>query len=85
MDIEYKCGPLILDVDESSQMLRKVQTEYQQLGSIVGTAQKLITKLNQRDLTDKLLIGFGLLVYILVVLYIVKQRLWNPFNLFFSS
>ncbi|CAJ0627214.1 11315_t:CDS:2 [Entrophospora sp. SA101] len=47
------------------------------LTSIIRSSKQLITKLEQSDWTDRLLILFGLLVFCMVVLYILKSRIWN--------
>lgn len=49
--------------------------------SLLQGSKGLIRKLNQRDRIDKLLILFGFFVFLLVVLYIVKKRVWIPFLL----
>ncbi|KAI9138574.1 hypothetical protein BKA69DRAFT_763670 [Paraphysoderma sedebokerense] len=46
---------------------------------VLRTSKNLITKLEQRDWTDKLLIFFAIAVFVLVVLYILKKRVWGSF------
>jgi protein transport protein SEC20 len=49
--------------------------EYHAYDEVLKRGKGLITKLNQADWTDRLLIGFGLLVFSLVVMYILKKRI----------
>ena len=49
--------------------------QYQTYDEVLKRGKNLITKLNQADWTDRLLIGFGLLVFSLVVMYILKKRI----------
>ncbi|KAK9762740.1 Vesicle transport protein S20 [Basidiobolus ranarum] len=65
-------------LDDSSKMLRSTHNEYRGFNSVMRASKQLITKLEQSDWTDRLLILFGLLVFMLVVLYILKKRLWIP-------
>ncbi|KAF9902571.1 Vesicle transport protein S20 [Linnemannia zychae] len=62
-------------IDESSKTLRATVGEYHAYDEVLKRGKTLITKLNQADWTDRLLIGFGLLVFSLVVMYILKKRI----------
>ncbi|KAG0364746.1 Sec20-domain-containing protein [Gamsiella multidivaricata] len=62
-------------IDESSKTLKETVNEYQTYDEVLKRGKNLITKLNQADWTDRLLIGFGLLVFALVVMYILKKRI----------
>ncbi|KAG0257461.1 hypothetical protein DFQ27_005129, partial [Actinomortierella ambigua] len=62
-------------IDDSSRTLRSTVNEYQTYDEVLKRGKHLITKLSQADWTDRLLIGFGLLVFSLVVLYILKKRI----------
>ncbi|KNC98411.1 uncharacterized protein SPPG_06115 [Spizellomyces punctatus DAOM BR117] len=62
--------------DESSRVLSKTVTEYLAFGSVLRTSRQLVTKLQRRDWTDRLLLLFGLLVFTLSVLSILRRRLW---------
>ncbi|GJJ73808.1 protein transport protein SEC20 [Entomortierella parvispora] len=62
-------------IDESSKTLRETVGQYQTYDEVLKRGKNLITKLNQADWTDRLLIGFGLLVFSLVVMYILKKRI----------
>ncbi|KAJ1965387.1 Vesicle transport protein S20 [Dimargaris xerosporica] len=65
-------------LEESSTLVRSALGEHQTLSSLLRTSQLVISKLEQGDLTDRLLLLFGLIVFITVVLYILKKRLWFP-------
>ncbi|KAF9175893.1 hypothetical protein BGX21_010695 [Mortierella sp. AD011] len=65
----------IIELDESSKTLKATVNEYQTYDEVLKRGKNLITKLNQADLMDRLLIGFGLLVFALVVAYIMKKRI----------
>lgn len=62
-------------IDESSKTLRATVGEYHAYDEVLKRGKGLITKLNQADWTDRLLTGFGLLVFSLVVMYILKKRI----------
>ncbi|CAG8596093.1 748_t:CDS:2 [Paraglomus occultum] len=64
-------------LDDSSRTLKIAYTEYRTFSSLVRGSKQLITKLEQSDWTDRLLILFGLLVFVLVVLVILKKRVWD--------
>ncbi|CAG8531334.1 12885_t:CDS:2 [Cetraspora pellucida] len=64
-------------LDESSRALKSTYSEYRGFSSVLRGSKQLITKLEQIDWTDRLLILFGLLVFVLVVLYVLKKRVWN--------
>ncbi|KAI1310502.1 hypothetical protein EDD11_003740 [Mortierella claussenii] len=62
-------------IDESSKTLKATVNEYRTYDEVLKRGKNLITKLNQADWTDRLLIGFGLLLFSLVVMYILKKRI----------
>ncbi|KAF9206138.1 hypothetical protein BGZ49_002965 [Haplosporangium sp. Z 27] len=62
-------------IDDSSKTLKSTVNEYQTYDEVLKRGKNLITKLNQADFMDRLLIGFGLLVFLLVVAYILKKRI----------
>ncbi|KAI8361455.1 Sec20-domain-containing protein [Mortierella sp. GBAus27b] len=62
-------------IDESSRTLRETVNEYRTYDEVLKRGKNLITKLNQADWIDRLLIGFGLLLFSLVVTYILKKRI----------
>ncbi|KAI9019752.1 Sec20-domain-containing protein [Hyaloraphidium curvatum] len=65
-----------LVLDESTQTLGKTTGEYRTYGSLMRTSRELVSRIASRDWTDRLLIFFGLLVFLLTVLYILRRRAW---------
>ncbi|KAJ3169123.1 Vesicle transport protein S20 [Geranomyces variabilis] len=63
-------------LDDSTQVMQKTSNEYRTLSMAVRSSRQLITKLQRRDWTDRLLLLFGLLVFTLTVLSILRRRLW---------
>ncbi|CAG8534860.1 4936_t:CDS:2 [Ambispora gerdemannii] len=61
-------------LEDSSRILKSTYNEFRGFTAVVRGSKQLITKLEQSDWTDRLLILFGLFVFILVVLYILKRR-----------
>lgn len=62
-------------LEMSSQQIVKVHEEYKGLTGIVALSKKLLNKYNRRELTDTLLIFFGLLLFSATVLFIISKRL----------
>ena len=50
--------------------------EYKGQAGLLRTSKQLVTQLMQRNYADKVLLFFGVTVYIVVVLYIFKKRLF---------
>lgn len=74
--LQYKIVDMFtIFIDESSKTLKATVGEYHTYDEVLKRGKGLITKLNQADWTDRLLIGFGLLVFSLVVMYILKKRI----------
>jgi protein transport protein SEC20 len=65
-------------LDESSKLLSSTHQEYEQLQSWLTISKSLLSKLKQRDVIDRILFTFAFLVYFLVVIYVVKKRIWFP-------
>ena len=63
-----------------SEKLRDVGGEYTQYGSTIQTSQNLLKNMQRREKTDRLLLGFGFLFFLLVVAYILKRRLLPFFS-----
>ena len=63
-----------------SEKLRDVGGEYTQYGSALKTSRDLLKTMQRRENTDRMLLGFGFLFFILVVLYILKRRLLPFFS-----
>ena len=62
---------------ESSKTLSGTYSEYQNLGSLVHISKGVITQLEASDWFDRLLLAFGLFLFSMVVLYIIKKRTWD--------
>ncbi|KAF2077922.1 hypothetical protein CYY_000800 [Polysphondylium violaceum] len=69
-----RSSDLLHEINEASKVVDKTLNQQKEYGGRTTEAKSLLTKLKRRDLTDKLLIYFGLLVFFLVVLYIFKAR-----------
>jgi protein transport protein SEC20 len=65
-------------IAETSQGIKQTHDEYQ-IGMRTGLNQgrQILTKLFQRDLTDRVLIFLALMVFLSVVCFILKERLWG--------
>lgn len=59
----------------SSHKLGETKHEMDTISSNVKVSHGLISKFERREITDKLLIFFGLVLFFGVVLYILKKRL----------
>lgn len=59
----------------SSTKIEATKNEMDTIGSSVKIGSRLISKFNRRELTDKVLIFLGLILFFGVVLYILKKRL----------
>lgn len=60
----------------SSNTVTGTMEEFKNMGAHIGTSQKLLSKYNRRQLTDKFLIFLALVFFTATVLYIIKKRLW---------
>jgi len=65
---------------ESSQTVNETKDEFQGMGSIIGQSRRLITKFARREVTDRVLILFAVAFYFSVVLYILRKRVFGPFD-----
>ncbi|ORZ33041.1 Sec20-domain-containing protein, partial [Catenaria anguillulae PL171] len=63
-------------LDSQTRLLKQVNREYNTMTAVIRGARSLLTDLEQRDRTDKLVIGFACLVFVAVVLYILKKRVF---------
>lgn len=75
---------MIFFIAESSQTLKDTKSEMGNFEGVVATARNLITKLGRREFTNNILIMFGLCLFALTCLYILKRRLAWGFNIFGS-
>ncbi|RKO90856.1 Sec20-domain-containing protein [Blyttiomyces helicus] len=61
---------------DSTRVLEQTGGEYRTFESVLKTSKQLVTKLQQRDWTDRLLLLFGLFVFLMSVFSVLKRRLW---------
>ena len=59
----------------SSRKVGETKSEMDTISSNVEVSHRLISKLNRREITDRLLILLGLVLFFGVVLYIIRKRL----------
>ena len=59
----------------SSEVLKDTNKEMKNMTSHIDISSRLITKFGRREVVDKLLIFFGLVLFFSVVIYILKKRL----------
>ncbi|PIL23507.1 hypothetical protein GSI_14819 [Ganoderma sinense ZZ0214-1] len=62
-------------LESSTQNLRSTSSTHDVLDTLMSTSKHLITALEKSDWMDRMLIFAGLLLFVLVVLFILKQRL----------
>ncbi|KAI9202097.1 Sec20-domain-containing protein [Polychytrium aggregatum] len=65
-------------LNDSTALLQKTHTEYSSYDRALRGGRAIITRLKRRDWTDKVMIMFGLLVFCLTVLHIIRKRVWIP-------
>jgi protein transport protein SEC20 len=62
-------------LDSSTATLRSTSVQHDALNSVMSTSKQLITALEKSDWLDRILIISGFLFFLLVVLFILKQRI----------
>ncbi|TDL22865.1 Sec20-domain-containing protein [Rickenella mellea] len=62
-------------LDSSTAILQATSITHDSLNTVMGTSRQLITALEKADWMDRLLIMAGLCFFLLVVLFILKQRI----------
>ncbi|KAI8332478.1 Sec20-domain-containing protein [Chlamydoabsidia padenii] len=62
---------------ESSRTLSGTLSEYDNLGSLLTISKRMITQLETSDWFDRLVLLFGVGIFCLVVLYIIKKRTYD--------
>ncbi|KAG2223497.1 hypothetical protein INT45_001245 [Circinella minor] len=62
---------------DSSRSLRSTHSEYQNFGSLMTISKRLVGQLEAADWWDRLSLLFGLFVFIVVVIYIIKKRTYD--------
>ncbi|KAI9176162.1 Vesicle transport protein S20 [Blastocladiella emersonii ATCC 22665] len=77
MAVELEKSTLLnADLSAQTRLVQKVQHEYTAMTALLRGSKHLLTELKARDRTDKLIIGFACLVFLAVVLYILKKRVF---------
>ncbi|CAI4227483.1 unnamed protein product [Auanema sp. JU1783] len=66
----------------SSAVLAETQSEFESQTTHIQTSNKLLSKYERRELTDKILVTIALIFYALVVYYILQKRVFSKFSLF---
>ena len=59
----------------STSTLESTADEYDKFSSALGAGKATVNKLTRRDYTDMVMIGLGVLCFLLTVLYILKKRI----------
>ena len=82
-------------LDSSTATIRSTSLQHDTLNSVMSTSKQLITALEKSDWLDRILIISGFIFFLLVVLFILKQRIvdrglriafwWTKFLPNFSS
>ena len=62
-------------LDSSTATLRSTSLQHDALNSVMSTSKQLITALEKSDWVDRILIISGFVFFLLVVLFILKQRI----------
>jgi len=58
--------------------MAQTKNEYTSYASVLRTSRSLVSRLQQRDWTDRILLFLGLSFFLLVVFHIVRQRIYIP-------
>jgi len=75
MDSQVKHSEDSTDLlQSSSQQITKIHDEYKGLTGLIAISRKLLNKYNRREITDTLLIFFGLILFFATVIFIVSKR-----------
>ena len=62
-------------LETSSHQIKETHDEFKGLTGIISTSRKLLNKYNRREMTDTLLIFFGLVLFFATVIYIISKRI----------
>jgi hypothetical protein len=65
-------------LDESTKVLEKTHGQYNNLSSEMKTSGTLLTQIHRRDVMDRIIVLFGLFVFLSTVAYILWKRTWIP-------
>ncbi|CAK5273838.1 unnamed protein product [Mycena citricolor] len=78
MDAELKRSVLVSQtLADSTATLKSTSLTHDTLTTVLDTSKHLVTALEKADTLDRLLIGAALVLFILVVLFILKQRIFD--------
>eukprot|EP01028_Stygiella_incarcerata_P006042 TRINITY_DN247_c0_g1_i1.p1 TRINITY_DN247_c0_g1~~TRINITY_DN247_c0_g1_i1.p1 ORF type:complete len:234 (+),score=63.61 TRINITY_DN247_c0_g1_i1:310-1011(+) len=61
-------------LDGDSSVLRETKSEHRTYHSAIMGAHRALDRIRRRDRTDRILISFGFVMFLLVVIYIFKRR-----------
>lgn len=76
MDTQLKQGEESnLVLEGSSQQIKETHEEFKGLTGFINVSRKLLNKYSRRELTDTLLLFFGLILFFATVLYIISKRI----------
>jgi len=62
-------------LEDSSKQLQETQEELKGMAGVIQMSKKLINKYSRRELTDTLLIFFGMVLFFSTVIYIILKRI----------
>ena len=62
-------------LEDSSKLLEETHEELKGMAGVIQISKKLINKYSRRELTDTLLIFFGLVLFFATVIYIILKRI----------
>lgn len=62
-------------LEDSSKQLTETQEELKGMAGVIQMSKKLISKYSRRELTDTLLIFFGLVLFFSTVVYVILKRI----------
>ncbi|TPX36003.1 hypothetical protein SmJEL517_g01795 [Synchytrium microbalum] len=66
----------------STDTLAQTSDRYKVIDSVTDSSKRLVLSMSRRDLIDRGMIVFGLVVFLGVVLHIVRKRIWLPGDAF---
>ncbi len=72
----------IEELAESSSTMKDASEEFKSMGAVIGLSGKLISKYARRENTDRVLILFAASFFFGVVFYILRKRVFGPFDPF---
>ncbi|KAJ3705280.1 hypothetical protein LUZ61_008985 [Rhynchospora tenuis] len=61
--------------DESASILRNAESEYEGHGSLLARTCGLLSTMRHEDVTDRMILVFGFLIFLMAVLYVVSKRI----------